>query len=156
MHVTRVLCPLFVLSLAAACAGYEPLQPQPLDQDYRYLKLNWTSGKTTLIALRAFEHEGNLSVCGAYTTDIGTFERQIRRKYFDTTNLFIGEDRIGPMSFTREITVPELKMMQDAETVPSAIRALKANCVRTTRPWEARYESEELGIRGPSRIVVHD
>ncbi len=60
------------------------------------------------------------------------------------------------MSFTREITIPELELLKDADKVPSALRALKANCVKTARPWDERYGTGEFGLKGPRRISVED
>ena len=148
-----------MLGLAAAlagCSGYESLSPRPIDQDFSLYTLNWTTGNKTAVALAAFKDEGRVTLCGAYTTDIGNFEKQANRQYFNTSNIYIGEERIGPMSFVNSIQIPQLMLLQDPGKVAVVLSSLKANCVRTKVEWEARFAAEKVNWKGPRRIVVFD
>lgn len=155
----RVLNVLFlgsVIGVLIACSGYEGLGQRPIDRDYTFSKLSWSTGNVSVIALKAFPDEENLAVCAAYTTGIGNFEVQGNRQYFNVATIHMGEERIGPMAFANAIRDTDLAWLTDAETVSSGLNALKANCIRTEIPWEASYAGEKLRMTGPKRIRVFD
>jgi hypothetical protein len=153
---------LSLLLVLAACTGYERLAQQPIDQTYTVNVINWTNSDSTLVFLRAFEEDGQLAICGAYTgKSDSTFNSQANRQLFDTANIFIGDERIGPMSFMQPIPMDIMLTLQTrlAATVGNS-KLLKskslANCVRTKNSWRDAYSSEEISWQGPHRIVVFD
>lgn len=145
-----------VTGLLAACSGYEGLGQRPIDRDYTFSKLSWSTGNVSVIALKAFPDEENLAVCAAYTTGIGNFEIQGNRQYFDVATIHIAEERIGSMSFANAIRDTDLGWLTNADTVSSGLDALKANCIRTEIPWEASFAGEKLRMTGPKKIRVFD
>lgn len=145
-----------VTGLLAACSGYEGLGQRPIDRDFTFSKLNWSSGGVSVIALKAYPDAENLAVCAAYTTGIGSFEIQGSRQFFDVATIHISEERIGPMSFANAIRDTDLGWLTNADTVSSGLDALKANCIRTEIPWETSFAGEKLRMTGPTRITVFD
>lgn len=65
--LSRCSLMLSLLLVLAGCAGYERIAQQPIDQTYATSAINWTNSERTLVFLRAFEIDGRLVVCGAYT-----------------------------------------------------------------------------------------
>lgn len=144
------------IAALAGCSGYESLGERPIDPDFRFSTLNWTSGNVSVIALKAFPEDDNLAVCAAYTTGIGNFEMMVNRQYFDVATIHMGEERIGAMSFANAIRDTDVAWLTDSDSVASGLAALKANCVRTDHLWDTSYATEKIRISGPKRIKVYD
>lgn len=138
----------------AGCSGYESMAQKPIDRDFKLYHLNWTSGTSNAVVIAAFKDEGRVALCAAYTTDMGNFESQASRQYFNTSNIYIGEERIGPMSFMNSIEISSRKA--DPDKAVAALLSIKANCVRTSREWENRFATENVSWKGPRRITVFD
>lgn len=156
MRKSGILGILGAVMILAGCAGYEAVASRSIDDKFELYAFTWTSGTVTAVALSAFEDDGRLALCGAYTSDIGSFDKQKTRQYFDTSNIYIGEDRVGPMSFANSISVSHRHFAQDPDEIPNVLSAHKANCVRTKTAWETRFANEKISWKGPRRIVVFD
>ena len=139
----------------AGCTAYEKLASDQLDGDYTVSGVRWTNGRTTLIFMKAYEHEGRLAVCSAYTgTAHSDWNSQGDRQYFDTANIYIGDERIGPLSFSNTVSWADVKLMTRGEEIVVTRSDEAANCVLTDKKWKAAYGTEPISFQGPSRIRV--
>ena len=143
------------LGVLTGCAGYEKLAQDTLDKDYTVRGIRWTDGKTTLIFMKAFNDQGKLAICGAYTgSQHADWSSRGDKQYFDTANMYIGEERIGPLSFTNTVPWRGVKWrLQDDEIVVTDTNE-SANCVRTGKDWKDSYASDPITFKGPKRIRV--
>lgn len=146
-----------VLAALAGCSGYESMAQKPIDRDYTVSGIKWGSGGITLVMFKAFENNGNLALCGAYTGwSAGDLQSRANRQMFDTSNIYIGAERIGPMSFMQPILMRQIDWKVESDQIIVTKSQKTANCVRTDKPWQDRYASQNITWQGPKRIVVVD
>ena len=152
----RVFGSLITLSvLIVGCSGYEKLQQDTLDKDYTVRGINWTSGEVTLIFMKAFDNQGKLAICAAYTgskhTDLSGLGT---RQFFDTANMYIGEERIGPLSFTDLVPWRAVRLVVQGDEIVVTESKESANCVQTGKDWKESYGADPITFRGPKRVTV--
>lgn len=143
------------VGLLAGCSGYEKLAQDTLDKDYTVRVINWTTGMTTLVFMKAFNTQGKLAICGAYTASKhADLSGQAVRQYFDTANMYIGEERIGPLSFTDSVRWRGVKWVVSGDEVVVTGSSEPANCVKTAKDWKESYGNGPIVFKGPGRITV--
>jgi hypothetical protein len=143
------------VGLLAGCSGYEKLGQEALDEDYTVDGIRWTSGTTTLIFMKASNNQGKLAICGAYTASgHADLSGEAVRQFMGTASMYIGEERIGPMSFTNQISWPGAKLARQGDKIIVRESSESANCVKTGKDWNESYGKELIKFKGPSRITV--
>ena len=145
---------LIVISvLLAGCAGYEKISKQPVDEKFTVLGLNWTSGNSTLIVLKAFKDKDRLAVCGSRTASGGSdVHAQLEQQFFDRASVTIGEENIGPLAFVSTVPKSGPEVRKEMERYVAAQWSGKANCVRTKMPWKESYLEKAIDFKGPQRV----
>lgn len=144
-----------VACLFAGCSGYERLAPDTLDNDYTVRGIRWTSSTITLVFMKAYNHQGKLAICGAYTaTKHADLAGEGVRQFIDTANMYIGEERIGPLSFTDSVSPSKIRWVVQGNEVIVTHSSEPANCVMTGKDWKETYGREPIDFKGPKRITV--
>lgn len=146
---------LAAIMILAGCSGYEKLAQDTVDKDYTVRGIKWTSGTTTLIFMRAFNNQGKLAICGAYTASKhADLAGEAVRQFFDTANMYIGEERIGPLSFTNSVPWRGVKWVVRDDEIIVTESSEPANCVVTGKDWKEPYGRDPITFQGPTRITV--
>ncbi len=147
------------LVLLAGCSGgYEKLSSQSYDTDYEVFSvLNW-SGNLDVFLIKAFESEGKVALCGGYTKGTSSFAVIGGRRWADTSQVYIGETKIGSGEFMAQMPVYGVKQDEDPKAMFIALQEKNASfpCVRSKVPWKADFENAKIERRGPNRIRVFD
>ena len=143
------------LGVLTGCSGYEKLAQDTLDKDYTVRGIRWTAGTTTLVFMKAFDNQGKLAICGAYTaSNHADLVGEAVRQFFGTANMYIGEERIGSLSFTNSVPWRGVKWVVRGDEVIVTESSEPANCVKTGKDWKEPYGNDPITFQGPKRITV--
>lgn len=144
-----------VAFVIAGCSGYERLAPDTLDKDYTVRGIRWNTGSVTLVFMKAYDHQGKLAVCGAYTATKHTdLTGEGTRQFFNTANMYIGEERIGSLSFTDSVSPTRVRWVDQGDKIRVTNASEQANCVKTGKDWKESYDDDPILFKGPTRITV--
>ena len=150
---------LVVSALLAGCSdGYEKISAQPYDTDYEVFSVLSRAGNLDVFLIKAFESDGKVALCGAYTLGTSTFSTIGSRRWADASLVYIEDTKIGTASFMTQMPIYGFKQGEDPKALFLALQEKSPSlpCVRSRVPWKAEYGSAKIERRGPNRIRVED
>ena len=142
-----------VIGLVACClAGCtqvttESLPQQNVDDTFRRNIVRWTSGEIVVFAYKAFEKNGRVAICGAWSESPGdSNQNQFNDRMLATRRAEIdGETLVNDVSWFA-------KGAFNGEEKPNGL----ANCRLTDDPWRAGYDKKIRLRASRTRFVVYD
>ncbi len=128
------------------CTTATPVGTDPIDSRYSVGGGEWNSGGGITIVVRAFERNGDVVICGAWTMDRQSVVTSELNDYvMEAGSIFLDGDRaVQNLSFMR--------LVQYSDNISDE----QANCVATGRPWKADYATAPARIRMPRMVFPLD
>lgn len=145
-------------ALAACSSGYENIPPQSYDTEFDVFSVIGWSGNLDVFLIKAFESEGNVALCGGYTTGASSFATIGNRRWADISQVYIDGTKIGTGEFMAQMPVDGFKRGEDPTALFLALQEKNPElpCVRSRVPWKAEYGSAKIERRGSTKIRVED
>jgi len=128
------LCFIWLSIALAGCATTKttPVADRALTLDYQLDGVSWQGGGVLGVFFKAFDQDGKVSLCGAYTTDTrrGVGGTTFNDLALQSMSVSIDDKLIArDLSFFRKLPFPEDRRRPKGS----------ASCVVTEIPWQSTY-----------------
>ena len=127
------------LLVAGCVSSTEPASGQTIDRTYKVDGFRWDSGTTVYVLLKAYDADGKVGVCGAWSARGGSAT---------ISNLHTDVLAAGILTIDGERLLQGLNFL--AEHGPEGELVGKtSNCVVVDKPWKKSFRTKNLDLDFP-------